>query len=124
MAHGFLKQHADVNAKSAGVETHGLNPFAVEVMADIGIDISGHTSNLVDEYLDESFDVVLTVCDHAAETCPMFPGNVQRIHRNIVDPSKDPVTGERNTNLDDYRKTREEIREMVGQVVEELRQQI
>ena len=75
-------------AYSAGVETHGINPDAIYYMNEVGIDISNHTSDLIDKYLDMEFDLIVTVCDHAKETCPVFPKTVKTIHRNFEDPSK------------------------------------
>jgi len=91
MAHGLLNYYAGGQAQvySAGIETHGLNPKAVAAMERIGIDISKHTSNHVDEYMDIDFDFIITVCDHAAENCPVIPSkNAVRIHQNFSDPSK------------------------------------
>lgn len=73
---------------SAGVETHGVNPCAIETMKEDGIDISGHTSNNVDEYRYVDFDYVITVCDNARERCPYFPSNAVKLHQNFPDPAK------------------------------------
>lgn len=91
MAHGLLNYFAggQANIYSAGIETHGLNPKAVAAMERIGIDISHHQSNHVDEYMSIEFDYIITVCDHAAENCPVFPSkSAVRIHQNFSDPSK------------------------------------
>ena len=90
MAHGYLKHFAEGRAEiySAGVETHGVNPKAVAFMKEDGIDISGHTSNNVNEYSDIDFDFIITVCDNAKENCPFFPSKAQRFHYNFPDPSK------------------------------------
>ena len=91
MAHGYLEHFTNGSAKvySAGIETHGLNPNAVAIMKEDGLDISTHTSNHVDEYKDIEFDFILTVCDHANENCPFIPSeNAQRLHHNFFDPSK------------------------------------
>ena len=90
MAHGYLQQFVGDNAEvlSAGVETHGLNPRAVATMAADGIDISHHTSNHVDEYAHLPIDYVITVCDSAAERCPIWIGKTNRLHHNFEDPSK------------------------------------
>ncbi|SDK18759.1 arsenate reductase [Catalinimonas alkaloidigena] len=87
---GYLRHFAGDRAAvySAGVETHGVNPKAIQVMAEDGIDISGHTSNHVDEYADVAFDVVITVCDHAKERCPVFPTRARQFHHNFPDPAK------------------------------------
>ncbi|HEY8928299.1 MAG TPA: arsenate reductase ArsC [Mucilaginibacter sp.] len=88
MAEGYLRHFAGGKATiySAGVKTHGVNPKAIRVMQEDGIDISRHTSNHVDEYQHIRFDIVITVCDNANEACPFFPGNVQRFHHNFPDP--------------------------------------
>lgn len=118
MAHGWMEHLAgdQVEVYSAGVETHGLNPMAVAVMAETGIDISGHTSNLIDEYRDIDFDLVITVCDHAKETCPWFPGGATQLHQNFPDPSKLPGTPE--SNIEAYRKTRDEIKSYVEELID------
>lgn len=82
----FAKERAEVF--SAGVETHGLNPMAISIMGEDGIDLSKHTSNHIDEYLDIEFDFVISVCDHASEKCPNFPGKTQKFHQNFFDPAK------------------------------------
>ena len=90
MAHGYLRTMQDIaTVYSAGIETHGLNPGAVSIMAEDGIDISGHTSNHVDEYEGIEWDFIITVCDHANENCPFIPApNATRLHHNFFDPSK------------------------------------
>jgi arsenate reductase len=90
IAHGYLKYYYGENANvySAGVETHGVNPKAIAIMKEDGIDISEHTSNNVLEYKDIDFDYVITVCDHAKEVCPYFPSNAEKLHHNFPDPSK------------------------------------
>jgi arsenate reductase len=75
-----------IEAYSAGIETHGLNRTAVEVMAEAGVDISGHTSKLIDSLKDIVFDAVITVCDNARETCPFFPGAGKMLHVGFSDP--------------------------------------
>jgi len=90
MAHGYLKTFGKnkIEVCSAGIETHGLNKNAAAAMQRDGVDISKHTSNLIEEYKAINFDVVITVCDNANEVCPVFSGNVLRIHQNFEDPSK------------------------------------
>jgi arsenate reductase len=96
---------------SAGIERHGLNPDAVAVMAEIGIDISHHRSKTLDE-LDGEFDYVITVCDHASETCPYFPAKTALIHQGFDDPPKLAAgTASREEALVHYRRVRDEIRE-------------
>ncbi len=90
LLHGYLNQALGDQATvySAGVEVHGVNPRAVRVMAEDGVDISHHTSNHVDEYATVPFDYVLTVCDHANEVCPVFPSSAEKLHHNFPDPAK------------------------------------
>jgi arsenate reductase len=105
IAHGYLKTFAadKANVYSAGVETHGVNPRAIQTMKEDGIDISGHTSNNVLEYT----DVVITVCDHAKEVCPYYPSNAQKFHYNFPDPAKASGTE------DEIDRSFVEVREMV-----------
>lgn len=90
IAEGYLREFAQGRAEiySAGIETHGVNPRAIETMAADGIDISGHTSNHIDEYKDIDFDYLITVCDHAKESCPYFPTRALKFHQNFPDPAK------------------------------------
>jgi arsenate reductase len=105
---------------SAGIEVHGLNPNAVKVMAEAGVDISGHRSKHLDELQDIAFDTVVTVCDHANESCPFFPGNVKRAHRGFDDPPR-LARGAKTEEeaLDHYRRVRDEIRRFVESLPEE-----
>ena len=110
MAHGYLQHFAKNKAQiySAGVEIHGLNPFAVGIMSEDGIDISKHTSNHVDEYQDITFDYVITVCDNAKEACPFFPTKTTTIHHSFEDPSKS--SGTAKELIDEFRKVRDQIK--------------
>lgn len=119
IAHGYLQHFAGnkANIYSAGVETHGLNPKAVEVMKEDGIDISHHTSNNVDEYIAIPFDWVITVCDNANERCPYFPGKTQRIHKNFIDPAK--ATGSAEEVLNEFRAVRDEIKVFAEEFIKE-----
>lgn len=110
IAEGYLRHFAGSRATvySAGIQTHGVNPKAVQVMAEDGIDISSHTSNNVDEYLDIPFDYVITVCDNANENCPFFPTRAQRFHQNFPDPAK--ATGTDEQVMDEFRKVRGQIK--------------
>ena len=94
IAEGFLRHFADNNTEvySAGVETHGVNPRAIQVMKEDGIDISHQTSNNINEYINIDFDFVITVCDNAKERCPFFPSNAKKFHYNFPDPAKAPGT--------------------------------
>lgn len=110
MAEGYLRHFAGdrANIYSAGIETHGVNPKAIAIMAEDGIDISSHTSNHVDEYREVDFDYVITVCDHARESCPYFPTNATKLHHNFPDPAK--ATGTPEEVLEAFRSTRELIK--------------
>ncbi|HEY0262162.1 MAG TPA: arsenate reductase ArsC [Chitinophagales bacterium] len=110
MTQGYLQHFAGNKAKvySAGVETHGVNPKAIEVMKEDGIDISNHTSNNIDEYRDIDFDFVITVCDNAKERCPFFPTTAKKFHQNFPDPSKATGTEEEINTL--FRNVREQIK--------------
>lgn len=110
LAEGYIRHfHGHIaNVYSAGVETHGVNPKAIVTMAADGIDISDHTSNLVDEYLHIPFELIITVCDHASERCPIFPSTAQRIHHNFPDPAK--AIGTDEEILEAFKKVREEIK--------------
>ncbi|MBU0485523.1 MAG: arsenate reductase ArsC [Proteobacteria bacterium] len=90
MAEGWARQlKGDEFASfSAGVETHGLNPHAVKVMAEVGVDISAQQSKLIDELPAMDFDYVVTLCDHAAEACPTYSGKTKVVHRSFPDPPK------------------------------------
>lgn len=117
LAEGYLRYFAGekVRIYSAGIETHGVNPKAIQVMAEDGIDISVHTSNHVDEFLDIPFDHVITVCDNANEACPYFPGNVQRFHYNFPDPAK--ATGSAEEIMEEFRRVRNMIKEYSAEFV-------
>ncbi len=119
MAHGYLHYFAKnkANIYSAGVEIHGLNPFAIGIMAEDGIDISKHTSNHADEYAHINFDHVVTVCDHAKESCPLFPGTAKKWHHNFSDPSK--ASGTAKELIVAFRETREEIKAFCKKFVAE-----
>ena len=111
MAHGFLKSFDNsLTVRSAGTEPAAqINPKAVQVMQEAGIDISQHTPHLVDEYLKEEWDYVITVCDQANETCPAFLGKVKtRLHIGFEDPSS--ATGTEEFVMSEFRRIREEIR--------------
>ena len=119
MAHGYVVHFGkdlNINVYSAGIETHGVNPRAIACMAEDRIDISHHTSNMIDEYRTISFDYVLTVCDHAKEHCPYFPTQAQRFHQNFPDPSK--TVGTEEEIMAHFREVRSMIKEYCQQFVE------
>ncbi len=103
-----------VEPYSAGIEAHGLNPNAVRVMAEAGVDISGYRSKRVDELKGVEFDCVVTVCGHANEHCPVFPGKAKKIHVGFDDPPKLAAAAKTEEDaLDHYRRVRDEIRAFV-----------
>jgi arsenate reductase len=108
---------------SAGIETHGMNPRAVEVMAEAGVDISGQRSKNVSELAGVKFDYVVTVCGHADENCPRFPGKTRVVHAGFDDPPKlaQGATSEEEA-LGHYRRVRDEIREFIQGLPETLEQ--
>ncbi len=125
MAEGWaraLKADA-VEAWSAGIETHGMNPDAVRVMAEAGVDISAQHSKRVEDVLDVPFDWVVTVCGHAHETCPRFPGTARVVHVGFDDPPK-LARGARTEEerLAPYRRVRDEIRAFVETLPAALRE--
>lgn len=106
---------------SAGIETHGINPFAVKVMAEAGVNISQQRSKLVDEFIDNEFDYVITLCDHAKGNCPFFPGKTKEFHMGFDDPHKlAENTKNEDEALSHYRRVRNEIREFVEKLPEIL----
>ncbi len=109
LAEGYLRHFAGGKAEvySAGVETHGVNPRAITTMKEDGLDISGHTSNNISEYLGIDFDYVITVCDNAKERCPYFPTQAQKLHYNFPDPAKATGTDE------EIQKAFREVRDMI-----------
>jgi arsenate reductase (thioredoxin) len=123
MAEGWarhLKSDA-IEADSAGIETHGLNPNAVKVMAEAGVDISGHRSKNVADLSDVPFDYVVTVCGNARETCPMFPGKAKVVHVGFDDPPALAKTAKSEEEaLGHYRRVRDEIRAFVDTLPEVL----
>ena len=118
MMHGFLQYMGAKNVEvfSAGIETHGVNPFAIGIMAEDGVLIHQHTSTHIDEYKDQHFDLVLTVCDHASENCPILPGSVKTIHHNFQDPSK--ASGSAKELISAFRKCRDEIKAYANELIQ------
>ncbi len=103
---------AEFKVFSAGLETHGVNPKAVQVMAEVGLDISDHTSELLENYIDQDFDLMVTVCGDARESCPAFVGKVKhRQHWPFNDPAK--ATGTKEEVLAAFRQVRDEIRDRI-----------
>lgn len=119
IAEGYLRHFANGNAEvySAGVETHGVNPKAIAIMQEDGIDISNHTSNNIDEYYDIDFDFVITVCDNAKERCPFFPTKAKKFHHNFSDPAK--ATGTDEEINEQFRQVRQQIKEYCERFIAE-----
>ena len=119
VAEGYLRYFAGDKAEiySAGVETHGVNPKAIETMKEDGIDISHHTSNNVNEYTNIDFDFVITVCDNAKERCPFFPTNAKKFHYNFPDPAK--ATGTDEEIKQQFRHVRQMIKNYARDFVNE-----
>ncbi len=116
MAEGFAAAHKSesVEPYSAGIEAHGLNPLAVKVMAEAGVDISRHKSKTLDQVLNIPFDFVITVCAHANESCPVFPGHARVIHVAFDDPpALARAAASEEEVLAIYRRVRDEIRVFV-----------
>lgn len=117
MAEGYLRHFAGGRADvcSAGVETHGVNPRAIAVMKEDGIDISGHTSNHVDAYAHIPFDFVITVCDSARERCPVLPSKAAKFHQSFPDPAG--ATGTEEEIMQAFRNTRDLVRDYCREFV-------
>ncbi len=116
MAEGWARhlKAEEINAFSAGIETHGLNPIAVRAMRESGIDISGQRSQHIEEFAEASLDVVVTVCDHATENCPISPGDSRVIHIPFDDPPRlAKAAASEEEALSHYRRVRDEIRDFV-----------
>ncbi len=109
MAHGWLRHLGGgrVELASAGTEPKGVHPLAIRVMTEAGIDISEHTSDHVDRYLEDEFDLVLTVCDAARESCPVFPGARRTLHHSFEDPDYPELSESELTAV--FRRIRDEI---------------
>lgn len=123
MAEGWAKalKGDKIEAYSAGIEKHGMNQNAIQVMKEAGVDISGHYSKLLSELSGVTFDYVVTVCGHANENCPIFPGKTKKVHVGFDDPPK--LAKEAKTEeeaLSHYRRVRDEIKKFVETLPEAL----
>lgn len=126
MAEGWARhlKGSAIEAYSAGVEPHGMNPLAVKVMAEAGVDISRQHSKHVNELAAVPFDYVVTVCDHANETCPVFPGKVKRLHVSFDDPPRLARDAQSEAEaLADYRRVRDEIRDFIEHIDDSFNEQ-
>ena len=118
MAEGWLRHLKGDRYQvfSAGIETHGLNPKAVQVMAEAGVDISSHQSQLLAD-INAPLDLVITVCGHADETCPILPGQTRKLHQGFDDPPRLAASAATEEEaLAHYRRVRDEIRDFVDQI--------
>ncbi len=118
MAEGFLRNLYGnrYEAYSAGTDRGHVHPLAIKVMAEIGVDISAHRSKSVDKFLASEFDYVITVCDHAKETCPFFPGGKQRLHRSFEDPAAFRGPGDEGFGV--FARVRDQIKHWIEQTFE------
>ncbi|MEW6584715.1 MAG: arsenate reductase (thioredoxin) [Nitrospirota bacterium] len=121
MAEGFAREFGKgiIEAHSAGINPAGLNERAVKIMKEIGIDISHHKSKAIDEELLKKMDVVITLCDNAAESCPWTPPEIKRLHWSLKDPVK--AVGTEDEILKEFRAVRDEIEQRVKDFIEEVR---
>jgi len=119
IAEGYLKYFVGDKAEiySAGIETHGVNPKAIEIMKRDGIDISGHKSNNINEYMGIDFDYLITVCDNAKESCPYFSSKAIKLHYNFPDPAR--AVGTDEEVMEKFREVREMIRKYIQNFVNE-----
>jgi arsenate reductase len=122
IAQGYLNAfgHEFLDVYSAGIETHGVNPRAIAVMKEDGIDITHHTSNQVNEYQNIAFDFVLTVCDNAKENCPYFPARVKIFHNNFPDPAR--AVGPEELVMKEFRQVRDMIRQYIQDLISDYLQ--
>ena len=123
MAEGWARslKGDSIEAYSAGIETHGLNPNVVEVMAEAGVDVSSQRSKHLDELRDIEFDYVVTVCGRAGEACPIFPGPTLVIHAGFDDPPRLAAEARSDDEkLDCYRRVRDEIRSFIESLPESI----
>ena len=113
MAEGLMRnlRGDEFEVYSAGIDPKGIHPLAIEMMREIGIDISQQRSKHLDEYGEEAFDYIVTLCDHAAKTCPFFPGRGERLHHSFPDPAA--AEGSREEKLEMFRRVRNELKEFI-----------
>lgn len=120
IAEGFAKDIMpdDWIIKSAGIEQHGLNPLAVDTMDEIGIDISNHTSDLIDEFFLFSCDYAITLCGDANDKCPVTPASITRLHWPLTDPAG--IIGTKEVVQNQFRKTRDQIKSLVYELQSDI----
>jgi arsenate reductase (thioredoxin) len=119
MAEGLLRNDGGsaFEVASAGTKPSHVRPEAIAAMNEIGIDISGHRSKSVDEFAGQAFDYVITVCDNAKESCPVFPAATRRIHWSLDDPAA--VQGSEEQRLAEFRRVRDQLRSLLRQFAQE-----
>ena len=117
MAEGLLRSKAGNRFEvfSAGTMATFVRPQAIAAMKELGIDISAHRSKSLNEFIQEQFDYVITVCDHAAQSCPVFPGDVRRIHWSIADPVV--IGGDDDAQLEAFRAARDDLKQRIERFV-------
>ena len=120
MAEGWLRHFGNKSLAvfSAGTHPEKVNPIAIQVMLESDIDISAHTSNHIDEYLDYDIDLVISVCAKAEKECPIFPEKVKRIHKGFDDPAKFP--GSKEEEIDFYRDVRDQIKDFSYKFIKDI----
>jgi arsenate reductase len=125
MAEGLLRETGGdkFEVESAGINPSKVRPEAVEVMREVGIDISSHRSKSADEFVGQTFDYIITVCDNARETCPVFPGHAERIHRSFEDPPL-PGAADSDSTMTIFRRVRDEIRWWAADFIKEHSQEL
>jgi len=113
MAEGLLNSlyGNKYEANSAGTDPTTINPYAVQVMSEIGIDVSKHRSKSINEFMEHKFDYIITVCDHANETCPFLPGGMKRLHQSFEDAAS--FEGNEADTLSEFRRIRDEIKDWI-----------
>lgn len=118
MAEGLVNHDfsGQIQAFSAGTEPTIVHPLAIEVMKEVGIDISQNKSKSLEKFQDQNFDLVITLCDQAAEACPIFFGGTKRIHLGFPDPAA--VEGSREEKLNAFRKVRDQIRQQIKELIQ------
>jgi len=120
MAEGWARElgGSHVVVQSAGIEAHGKNPRAIAVMREAGVDISAQESTIVNQQMLDSADIVVTVCGHADEQCPVLPAKVKKIHWPLTDPAK--ATGSEEVVMNEFRATRDEVKKRVTDLLAQL----
>lgn len=122
MAEGWARHMGGeaVSVQSAGIEAHGKNPMAIAVMQQVGVDISGQESTIVDDRMLQQADIVVTVCGHADEKCPVLPPGITKIHWPLTDPAK--ASGSEDEIMDQFRATRDEVERRVRGLLDTVRE--